>query len=125
MSYEDELNQTKAAYPFEEWLARGEGEDGLEQYTPEAVAAARAVVDRLLVELAALGRDAPEAAKIERFGVAVEALNVQNDESDSALIETEEREELCEMFNVIAEAAGIDPEKYGDGEGPASEFRDW
>jgi len=29
------------------------------------------------------------------------------------------------LFNQIAIQAGIDPEKYGDGEGPASEWRDW
>jgi hypothetical protein len=41
------------------------------------------------------------------------------------LIETGEREQLSELCNGIARAAGLDPTKYGGGEGPASEWRDW
>jgi hypothetical protein len=44
---------------------------------------------------------------------------------DPTLIETDEREQLCELCNVVATAAGLDPKKYGGGEGPASEWRDW
>ena len=41
------------------------------------------------------------------------------------MIETGEREELCELFNSIAADCGIDPGQYGHGEGLASEWRDW
>jgi hypothetical protein len=41
------------------------------------------------------------------------------------MIETGEREELCELFNLMAVDCGIDPGKYGGGEGLASEWRDW
>lgn len=79
----------------------------------------------MLLDLIALGENAPEDEKLQAFQVAVEALNTLNDETDGSLIETGEREELCDLFNAIAVKAGIDPNQYGDGEGPASEWRDW
>jgi hypothetical protein len=71
-----------------------------------------------------VGEQAPEKEKIAAFRQAVEALNALN-ENDESLIETGEREDLCELCSVIATAAGIDPKEYGDGEGPASEWREW
>ena len=71
-----------------------------------------------------MGVHAPEGKKIEAFRAAVIALNALN-ESDQSLIDTIAREDLCELCNVIATSAGIDPSDYGDGEGPASEWRDW
>jgi hypothetical protein len=117
--YQKRLNATKEHYPFSQWA-----ESGLEQYTEEACASFVAVFDRLLQTLAELGEQAPESKKMASFQAAVEALNDLNEE-DASLIETGEREDLCELCNVIATAAGIDPAKYGAGEGPASEWRDW
>lgn len=117
--YLKRLVATKEHYPFGGWA-----ESGLEQYTDEACASFVAVFDQLIQRLGELGEEAPETKKIAAFQAAVEALNVLNEE-DESLIETGEREDLCELFNVIATAAGIDPGKYGDGEGPASEWRDW
>jgi hypothetical protein len=48
-----------------------------------------------------------------------------NDEFDGSFIETGEREDLCELTNVISLAAGLNPDDYGSGEGLASEWRDW
>ncbi len=118
-NYLDRLTATKARFPFVIWQ-----DSGLDQYTPEACAAFAAVFEQLIEKLAALGEDAPEVQKIALFQVAVEALNSLNDEDDS-LIETGEREDLCALCNVVLRAAGIDPSKYGDGEGPATEWRDW
>jgi hypothetical protein len=117
--YQERLTVTKEHYPFAGWA-----ESGLEQYTDEACASFVAVFDQLIQKLAALGERAPEQEKLAIFQEAVEALNALNEE-DESLIETGEREDLCELCNVIATAAGIDPSKYGDGEGPASEWRDW
>lgn len=36
-----------------------------------------------------------------------------------------QKSDIGELCNVIAEAARIDYTKYGEGEGPASEWRDW
>ena len=113
------LAATKARYPFQRWA-----ESGLEQYTPQACAAFARVFDRLIHDLAELGPSADEAAKLAAFEQAVQALNALNEEDDS-LIETGEREDLCELVNDIATAAGMDPARYGDGEGPASGWRDW
>lgn len=117
--YLKRLNETKHRYPFARWQ-----DSGLEQYTPEACASFVAVFDALVARLASTGEDAPESQKIAAFEAAVQALNKLNEE-DVSLIETGEREDLCELCNLIATAAGIDPTKYGDGEGPASEWRDW
>ncbi len=95
----------------------------MEQYTEENCEAAKGILSTLLSELIALGEDSQEEDKIEKFKVAVEALNTLNDETD--VIETGEREQLCDLFDHIAIAAGIDPDKYGGGDQLASEWRDW
>ncbi len=81
-------------------------------------------MDTLMSELLSMGENAPEEEKIKKFQVAVEAFNTLDSEV-SGLIETGEREDLCELFFMLAKKAGIDPTKYGDGEGPASEWREW
>jgi hypothetical protein len=117
--YAHQLAEIKARYPFRRWQ-----ESGLDQYTPEACAACAEVFDGLIENLSTLGEQAPEAKKLECFRAAVAQLNALN-EDDPCLIETGEREDLCELCNVVAVAAGLDPAKYGGGEGPASEWRDW
>ena len=117
--YSNTLESVKNDYPFHRWQ-----QSGLEQYTPKACAAFQTVFDKLISKLAALGSDASEQEKIALFKEAIEATNMLNEE-DESLIETGEREDLCELTNRIATAAGIDPKKYGGGEGPASEWRDW
>jgi hypothetical protein len=117
--YATRLSATKGTYPFARWA-----KSGLPQYTKEACASFAAVFDSLIQKLVALGEQASEEKKLEAFHEAVLALNALNAE-DESLIETGEREDLCELCNVVATAAGLDPEQYGDGEGPASEWRDW
>jgi hypothetical protein len=117
--YLQKLKATKAAYPFQRW-----GASSLEQYTPEACKAFTRIFDRLIDELGKLGPAADDPAKLAAFEQAVLALNDLNDE-DERLIETDEREQLCKLVNTIAGAAGLDPKDYGDGEGPASEWREW
>ena len=114
--------EIRARYPFKRW--EESAQHGLDQYTPEACAKFVAIFDQLLKRLAEIGASAAESEKIEAFKEAIAATNELNEE-DESLIETGEREDLCELCNVIARAVGIDPEKYGDGEGPASEWRDW
>jgi len=122
MSMQDYLNKLKAAkadYPFKRWC-----ESGLEQYTPEACAAFTKIFDKLIADLGKLGVNADDDAKLAAIEQAVLALNDLDDE-DERLIETDEREQLCDLVNTIASAAGLDPKDYGDGEGPASEWREW
>jgi len=116
--YAHALHATKSRYPFPRWAA-----SGLEPYTEDACAAFSHVFDRLIDDLVALGPDADEATKLAAFERAILATNDLDEEA--GLIETGEREDLCELTNAIAVAAGMDPTRYGGGEGPASEWREW
>ena len=118
-NYPEKLTATKSSYPFIRWR-----NSGLEQYTEKACASFATVFDQLIERLATLGENASEESKLVCFKQAVEALNALN-EIDESLIETGEREDLCKLCNIVAVAAGLDPAKYGDGEGPATEWRDW
>ena len=122
-TYATKLNATKKSYPFKEWRQSGI-EFGMEQYTEKACNDFVQVFDTLITKLISLGEKAPEEKKLACFKVAVLACNDLN-EADPGLIETGERENLCELCNDIATAAGLDYKKYGHGEGPASEWRDW
>ncbi len=101
--YGQRLAAIKARYPFSRWATRG-----LPQYTAKACASFAVVFDRLISHLAVLGESATEAQKLECFHRAVVALNDLN-RKDLTLIETEEREALCELCNLVAIAAGLYP----------------
>jgi hypothetical protein len=120
-SYADRLNRWRNNLPFSDW--RTNFELGLEQYTQANCDQAERILKELVHGLIKAGETAPEAKKVILFKTAVEALNALNAETN--MIETGEREELCELFNLIAVDCGIDPSKYGSGEGLASEWRDW
>lgn len=120
MNYQHKLLATKKDYPFEKWLTYSEGDDGMEQYTRANCDAAARVVDDLIESLIELGETADEDEKIARFQVAIESLNALNDET--SLIETGEREELCELFNNIGRAAGIEVDEE---EETVTQWRDW
>jgi len=117
------LEAAKAFYPFKKWKERYN--DGLEQYTESNCLKAQSAFDILISRLQKDCETANEKDKIQFFKTAVIYLNNLNDKNEGALIETEEREELCELFDRIAIAAGINPKNYGSGEGIASEWRDW
>ena len=122
-SYQDKLGAARNTHLLVDWHSKAE--HGLEQYTKENCAGAQKIIDDLIARLVAIGETADENAKIKQFEIAVVALNMFNDKADGCFIETGEREDLCPLFDRIAEAAGLDPQKYGGGEGVASEWRDW
>lgn len=117
-NYAEKLGAQKAHYPFARWATYD-----LEGYTEEACDAFAKVFDKLIAELSKLGPDASESSKIAQFKAAVLALNKLDHES--GLIESGERDELVDLINKITVAVGIDPQRYGHGEGPASEWREW
>lgn len=117
--YAQRLLATKAQYPFPRW-----GKNGLEQYTASVLSKFTLIFDNLIAELIAAGENAPENQKLASFRRAVTALNDLN-RRDPRLIETTEAEQLCALGNVVAAAAGLNPKKYGGGEGPISEGRAW
>jgi len=122
MAYQEKLLNTKEYYPFANW--RESYGHGLEQYTPENCDLAKRVFDTLINELITIGEAAPEPEKVKCFEIAILALNELNDEI-YGLIETGEREDLCELIDQITLAAGLDPADYADGDGIADQWRDW
>src|SRR4051812_29107691 len=109
--YPRRLAEAKQRYPFRGWAAWG-----IEQHTDGALDVFAAVFDRLIERLAALGEEAPQPDKVTAFRQAVEALNALN-ETNEILIETDEREDLCKLLDIITTAAGLDRRKYAGGEG--------
>lgn len=121
MKYKEKLNLTKKSYPFKRW--RKSYEYGLDQYTQENCDAMKKIFDDLINDLIEKGENASEKEKIESFRIAIEATNEL--EEKTYMVETGEREDLCKLTNVISIAVGLQPQNYGDGEGLASEWRDW
>lgn len=122
IDYQNKLFATKEFYPFEKW--RDNYSLGLTQYTEENCNKIKKVFDDLITSLIEIGKNASEAQKIKLFQTAILKTNQINEETGD-LIETGEREEICELTNKITVACGLDPQKYGDGEGMASEWREW
>jgi hypothetical protein len=123
MTYSQKLEGTKINYPFDEWYEAYDS--GLDQYTDENCDRAKIILDNLIEKLISLEETAPEEEKIGLFEEAVELLNILNDENDGSLIETNESKHLYALFDQIAIAAGLNPEKYGEGKGIASEWSEW
>jgi hypothetical protein len=123
MTCQEKLENLKCSYPFGRW--REAYHEGLDQYTKENCDKVEAVLDNLIASLSQLGENGATDRKVEMFRIAVQSLNILNNDNDGSLIETEEREELCELFDEITLAVGLDPDNFGEGEGIASEWRDW
>jgi hypothetical protein len=122
MTYKEKLLETKATYPFDRW--RKAFDHGLEQYTPENCDRTKEVFDILIEQLINIGENGTVEEKIRFFETAVLTLNDLEDEING-LIETGEREDLCELINQITVACGLNPENYADGEGIADLWREW
>jgi hypothetical protein len=130
MTYSEQLESTKEYYPFSKWKAlffpdpEDEGSEGQEQYTEENCDAAKMIFDNLIQGLITIGEHAPENEKVALFKIAVESLN-DLEEKVEGLIETGEREDLCDLIDQVTIAAGLNPGDYADGEGIADEWRSW
>jgi hypothetical protein len=122
MVYQNRLLETKKYYPFDNWRKGFDG--GLTQYTEENCTKMKRVFDDLINDLVEAGENISDNAKVELFKKAILKTNQLNDQIEG-LIETGEREDLCELTDKIAIACGLNPEKYGDGEGLATEWREW
>jgi hypothetical protein len=129
MTYSERLILTKEGYPFEEWKEYYPNEEnefhGMKEYTPERCDGAKQIFDNLIGKLIELGEQARKADKEKLFEIAVIALNELNDETKGLLIETDQREELCQLIDNISIQAGLKPEDYADGYGIADIWREW
>jgi len=122
MEYQNKLLSAKQHYPFKQW--RANFNEGLTQYTEENCNRIQRVFDDLIDSLIAAGETAAEEQKVQLFKNAILKTNGLNDEIEG-LIETGEREDLCDLTDQITIACGLNPGKYGEGEGLASEWREW
>ena len=122
IGYQNRLFATKEFYPFDRW--RESYDEGMTQYTEENCNKTKKVFDELITSLVEIGEEANEEQKKQLFKKAILKIN-KLDETIDGLIETGEREDLCELTDQITMACGLDPEKYGDGEGLATEWREW
>jgi len=123
MNYREKLLKTKLGYPFEQW--REAFDEGLEIYTQENCDKAATIFDNLIMGLIELGQNALENDKVALFKTAIISLNVLDKSLNEEFIESMERDDLAMLVDDITDAAGLDPDDYGDGEGLASEWREW
>jgi len=105
------------------WYESGE-EFGMTQYSKGNCDKGESIFLNLTAALEGLGINGDEETKILAFKSSVEAMNNLNN-LIPGFIETGERETLCDLFDEVAKLAGLDPSKFGSGDGIASEWREW
>ena len=131
MTYAEKLLATKEDYRLFDWVWKSEPDDEdddvgfMAQYNVENCMRVQVIFDALIDGLINLGENAPEPEKVKLFETNILALNALNDEFESCFIETTEREDLCELIDIVTEAAGLDPSDYADGDGLSDVWRDW
>ena len=97
-------------------------EDGLEQYSKKNCKKAETIILDLINQLEKVAENDFDR-KEELIKQGVLNLNKLNASLDGSFIETGEREELCDLFDNIADAVGLNVPDYQDG--IASKWRDW
>lgn len=115
-----ELQSILENLPIKKWSEKYS--DGLEQYTPENCEKAEIIFFNLINKLKK-NKSHGKNTKLKLIKESVLNLNNLNEELDHCFIETLEREELCEIYDNIADAVGFDIQEYEDG--IISEWREW
>lgn len=123
LTYSEKLNKTKVLYPFAKWRENF-FEYEMEQYTLENCNEAKSIFDNLISKLLTIGENGSITAKEKCFEIAIKSLNKLNDKVEG-IIETGEREDLCELIDQITFASGLNPKDYAEGEGIADLWREW
>ncbi len=113
-AYWERLIENKSRYPFHRW--RKLEALGRVQYSKANCDAAEATLDEMLRGLHDAGERATEDQKLVFFESAIRTLNLLHNRTGCSLIETSEREDLCELFYDIAVCAGIDCTKFESGD---------
>lgn len=122
-NYSKKLLKTKELYPFAKWR-KNFFDYEMEQYTEVNCNEAKSIFDNLISELIKLGENRSKTKREKCFEDAIISLNNLN-ENEPGIIETQEREELCELIDQITLASGLNPKNYAEGEGIADLWRDW
>ena len=115
MSYKERLETIQGELPFDYWLsadaeAEDDDEDGIFWM----------LIDRLI----ALG----ESGKVEDKMAAFQSLVVSLNElavGAEALFEADDCDDILDLIDEIAEAAGLDLSLYGEGGSIADQWRTW
>lgn len=118
--HKSELQKILDKLPIRGWTSKLE--DGLLQYTKFNCQRAIAIIESL-VRVLESNINNPKEEKIEYIKNAVIQFNHLNNELNGVFIETGEREELCDIFDNLADAVGIDTLFYEDG--ISYEWREW
>lgn len=102
------------------YMEREEGEDDFDDYSEEDVEKCASILERYLYSVLAPSMH----GKIEEILAAVKAavleLNNLNEQCEHSLIETDQREDICELIIQAASLAGLE----GDSD-VTEEWRDW
>lgn len=115
-TYAENLTAIKQEYPFDKW--KSSIDNGLEMWTLEECDEMIETFDSLIAELITLGENGTEEEKVVLFDEAVDKTNEW-----TGSIDTIAREDLVDLIDAIANAAGLG-HIDNDGEG-LSAGRDW
>ena len=94
--------------------------DGDDSYTKADIKKCDKILQQFMARLTKLGGSAPEAAILDCVKKAVVDLNALNDTGGGCLIETDQREDLCEYILLAAKQSGL--KQDGD---VTEEWREW
>lgn len=90
-------------------------------YSQEHIDQCAEILEAYYDELSQAGGDDRDAEIMEAVKTAVTQLNALNDETEGNLIETDQREQLCEIIIAAAQEAGLPVE----GQDITEEWREW
>lgn len=99
---------------------RGYIADGDESYTEEEIKKCDKILQQFLMRLGKLGMSVAEISILDCVKQAVLDLNDLNSSVDGCLIETDQREDLCEYILFAAKRSGL--KQDGD---VTEEWREW
>lgn len=115
-----DLDLIKDALDIMSWTEKKK--DGLEQYTKRNCKKAESILLDCINQLEKVKQDEYKI-KEDLIKQCILKLNDFNAKLGGGFIETGEREELCDLFDNIADAVGLDIQDYQDG--IASRWRTW
>ena len=94
--------------------------DGEDYYTKADIKKCDKILEQFMTRLGKLGDSATDAAILDCVKQAVLDLNTLNSSVDGSLIETDQREDLCEYILFAAKQSGL--KQDGD---VTEEWREW
>lgn len=120
MESERSLNEVRSEIleGMREYMADVSADGGDPGYTEADIGRCASILDGYLSRVSGAGRNADVVMGAVK-DVVLE-LNELNERCDSGLIETDQREQICELIILAAAAAGV-----GSGEDLTEEWREW